>query len=224
MRRTWAYMLPAMMLTGFGVPQEVEAQVTVRAQLVWQWNDGSWRPHRYDWDARADRYYLGSGIWISAGYLPPAGYCREWIPGVPPAWQPAPVPCDELFMPYGYVHAGVVILGSTGYRGPTYRARIRERYDRDRFFRQQIARERAVRERKAWEHRGGGRVVRGSGYVVRGSGYKEVPNRRPEVRSRSSARSEAGRHGPDRERGAWHDRGRGNGNAHGNRGKSHGRG
>ncbi len=147
MKRAWAYMLLAAMAM-LASAHDLQAQASVRVQLYWQWNDGAWRPHRYDWDARARDYFLPRpGLRIAVGFLPPPGYCREWIPGVAPAYQPPPVQCDDLFLPYGYARAGVLILGSPGYDGPpAWSAGLRWRS----FDRMRIARDRAEREHRAW--------------------------------------------------------------------------
>ncbi len=147
MRRTRTYSLAigAAMMALMGMASGAAAQVTVRAHLFWTWNDGAWRPHRYDWDRRDDRFMLPNvGLWLSAGYMPPPGYCQEWIPGVAPAYQPEPVPCGQLFLPYDYARPGVMIIGSPGYTGPMLDLGFtwgeRQRFGRERF----------ERARRAW--------------------------------------------------------------------------
>jgi hypothetical protein len=127
MRRHLAVLMLACASGVVGTPRPATAQVSVGVQFYWEWNDGAWRPQRYEWNAGRGAYYLdGRAVWVPRAYLPPAGYCRAWIPGVPVWLQPAPVPCDRLFYPYGYARAGVVILGSVGFTRPVVRY-----YERD---------------------------------------------------------------------------------------------
>lgn len=129
MRRKSALVLLACAAAVVGVPNMAAAQLSVGVHLYWEWNDGAWRPHRADWDARRGAYRLDRRVgWIAAAYMPPPGYCREWIPGLPGWRQPLPVPCDQLYLSYGYARPGVLILGSAGFGGPVVRS------DRDRWW------------------------------------------------------------------------------------------
>lgn len=122
MRRHLAVLMLACATGVVGMPRPATAQVSVGVQLYWEWNDGAWRPHRYEWNGGRSAYYLdGRAVWVPREYVPPAGYCREWIPGVPVWRQPPAVPCDRLFHPYGYARTGVVIVGSVGFAGPVVR-------------------------------------------------------------------------------------------------------
>jgi hypothetical protein len=132
MTRRWAYMLLAGVVAMMVTPRAGTAQVAVRVQLYWEWADGAWRPHRTVWDEGRSAYWLTRvAMVIPRGHLPPPGYCREWIPGVPPGRQPRAVRCEELFRPHRVVRKGVVILGAPGFAGPVERIDARAREDRD---------------------------------------------------------------------------------------------
>lgn len=218
MRRQLAVLMLACGTGLVSAPRPATAQVSVGIQLYWEWNDGAWRPHRYEWNARHSAYYLGGrAAWVPLAYMPPAGYCREWIPGVPVWRQPPPVPCDRLFDTYGYARAGVVILGSLGYAGPMVR------YGRDGWTRPVVPYEWNRRER---------RVI----YQARPPRTVYMENPRRVIHEDRSPRGERARvavprtpradRGQGRDGARGRDRGnaargnRGNGN-HGNNGNGH---
>lgn len=130
MKRHWTWVLLAAAAVMLGLPQVAEAQLAVRVQLYWEWSDGAWRPHRYEWNRARNAYYLPRpGVRMPPGHLPPPGYCREWIPGVPPGRQPRPFPCARLATRYGYVRPGAIIVAGPGYAAPPIRME-RERLER----------------------------------------------------------------------------------------------
>ncbi|MCG6989826.1 MAG: hypothetical protein LJF06_16825 [Gemmatimonadetes bacterium] len=228
MRRQLAVLMLALGAGVVGTPSPATAQVSVGVQLYWEWNDGAWRPHRYEWNARRSAYYVGGrAVWVPRAYMPPAGYCREWIPGVPVWRQPPAVPCDRLFHTYRYARAGVVILGGLGYAGPMIRYDRDGWYDRDGRRRPVVPYEWNRRERRVIYEARPPRTV-----------YKENPRRvihedrspRGERERVAVPRTPRADRGQGRDGARGRDRGnaargnRGNGN-HGNNGNgNHGRG
>lgn len=190
MRRKTAFMVLAGAAAVIAMPSTASAQVSVGVHLYWVWNDGGWRSHRVDWDGRRGEYRLDrQGRWIAAAYMPPRGFCREWIPGIPAWEQPLPVPCERLFLGYG-VRRGAIILGSAGFIGPSARVvrmardAWRERMERD-AWRDRVDRDGRVRyvapprrdDDGRWAHRGRGQERGRARNEDRGRGRRDHDRR-----------------------------------------------
>ncbi|HET9947670.1 MAG TPA: hypothetical protein VFQ22_01975 [Longimicrobiales bacterium] len=100
------------------LPAAARAQVSLEVGLFFELGDDGWHayrpvhvpaPHAHYEPVEVVYYTPRRHIPVPRGHLPPPGYCRVWIPGVPPGRQAPPRPCDVLFR----IHRrpGAVIIG-----------------------------------------------------------------------------------------------------------------
>jgi hypothetical protein len=68
-----------------------------------------------------------NGVRVPRGFRPAPGYCRLWIPGLPPGHQPSPVRCAALNGGFGN---GVLLVTPRGVLRPVWDRSVR-RYWRD---------------------------------------------------------------------------------------------
>ncbi len=109
---------------------DVDAQVSVRVHVDWQWGNDDRARTDYGYRmARLPRVRAGydyydevlyrpvAGIRIPRGHRPRRGYCRLWYPGVAPGHQPRPVRCHQLG---GLYRSGVLVVTWQGVLRPVW--------------------------------------------------------------------------------------------------------